>query len=153
MKLLQCEIVTAERRVYAGEVTEVIAPSASGQVAIRVRHAPLLTALSSGEIRLLRADQEDLLLAIGGGFMEVRDDKVIILADSAERADEIDIERARKARQQAEEILKQRTLDDLEFAKAEAALRRSMARLHVAERIRSRGGRQAGSGGGGEPSG
>jgi len=70
--------------------------------------------------------------------MEVRDDKVVILADSAERADEIDIERASQARERAEKLLAQK-LGDVDFAKAEAALRRSLARLKVAERVRTRG--------------
>jgi F-type H+-transporting ATPase subunit epsilon len=139
MRLLQCEIVTAERRVYAGEVAEVVAPEAEGQVAILPRHAPLLAALQPGEVRLIRPGQEDLILAVGGGFMEVRDDNVVILADSAERADEIDIERALRARQRAEQLLQQRTTD-VELAKAEAALRRSLARLRVAERARRRRG-------------
>ncbi len=88
----------------------------------------------------------DLILAIGGGFMEVRDDKVVILADSAERADEIDLERALRARQQAEKLLQQK-VNNVDFAKVEAALRRSLARLKVAERVRTRGRRAPGSGG------
>ena len=146
MKLLQCEIVTGERRVYAGEVAEVVAPAANGQVAIRPRHVPFLSALEPGEVRLVRPGQDDLILAIGGGFMEVRDDKVVILADSAERADEIDLERALRARQQAEKLLQQK-VNNVDFAKVEAALRRSLARLKVAERVRTRGGRAPGSGG------
>ena len=139
MRLLQCEIVTAERRVYAGEVAEVVAPAAEGQVAILPRHAPLLAALQPGEVRLIRPGQEDLILAVGGGFLEVRDDNVVILAYSAERADEFDIARALRARQRAEQLLQQRTTD-VELAKAEAALRRSLARLRVAERARRRRG-------------
>lgn len=149
MRLLYCDIVTGERRVYAGEVAEVVAPSINGQITILPRHAPLLCALMPGELRLVRPGEEDLLLAVGGGFLEVRDDKVVILADSAERADEIDIERARRAREQAERLLRQK-ISDVEFAKAEAALRRSMARLRVAERLRTRGGRPSGPGGGRE---
>ena len=137
MKRLQCEIVTAERRVYAGEVQEVIAPTTSGQVAILPLHAPLLSELDAGEVRLVLPDDEDLLLAVGGGFMEVRDDKVIILADSAERADEIDAERARRAREQAEALLTQK-VTDVDFTRAEAAMRRAMARLRVAEHARRR---------------
>jgi len=138
MGLLQVDVVTAERRVYAGEVSAIVAPLTNGQVTILPRHAPLLAALAAGEVRLMRPGQEDLELAVGGGFMEVRDDKVIVLADSAERADEIDIERAQRARQQAEQLLKQK-LSDVDFARAEAALRRSLARLKVAERVRARG--------------
>jgi F-type H+-transporting ATPase subunit epsilon len=137
MNLLQVDVVTAERRVYAGEASAVVAPSASGQVTILPRHAALLTALLAGEVRLMRPGQEDLELVVGGGFMEVRDDKVVILADTAERADEIDIERALAARQRAEQLLQQK-VNDVDFVKAEAALRRSLARLKVAERVRTR---------------
>ena len=143
MKLLQCEVVTAERRVYAGEVSEVMAPAAEGQVTILPRHAPLLAALQAGEVRLLRPGQDELVLAVGGGFMEVRDDNVVILADSAERADEIDIDRALRARQKAEQLLQQK-ITNVDFAKAEAALRRSLARLKVAERVRARTRRSSG---------
>jgi F-type H+-transporting ATPase subunit epsilon len=146
MKLLQCDIVTAERRVYAGEATEVVAPAADGQVAILPRHAPLLSSLLPGEVRLVRPGQDDLILVVGGGFMEVRDDKVVILADSAERADEIDVERARQARERAERLLHAEA-GQVDFAKAEAALRRSLARLQVAERVKTRSGRpSSGSG-------
>jgi F-type H+-transporting ATPase subunit epsilon len=138
MNLLEVDVVTAERRVYTGEASAVVAPSASGQVTILPRHAALLTALQAGEVRLMRPGQEDLELAVGGGFMEVRDDKIVILADSAERADEIDIERANQARERAEKLLAQK-LGDMDFARAEAALRRSLARLKVAERLRTRG--------------
>lgn len=137
MNRLQCEIVTAERKVYAGEVLEVVAATSSGQVAILPLHAPLLSSLVPGEIRLVLSDEEDLLFAVGGGFMEVRDNKVIILADSAERADEIDAERAHRARERAEELLRQKA-SDLEFARAEAAMRRAMVRLKVVERARTR---------------
>jgi len=139
MSLLQVDIVTAERRVYAGEASAVVAPSSNGQVTILPRHAPLLTALQPGEVRLMRPDQKELELVVGGGFMEVRDNKVIILADSAERADEIDVERAQAARQRAEQLLKQQKVSDVDFAKAEAALQRSLARLKTAERARTRG--------------
>jgi F-type H+-transporting ATPase subunit epsilon len=142
MKRLQCEIVTAERRVYAGEVREVIAPTTSGQVAILPLHAPLLSELDAGEVRLILPDDEELLLAVGGGFMEVRDNRVIILADSAERADEIDAERARRAREQAAALLQQK-VTDVDFARAEAALRRALARLRVAERAHRHRGRSA----------
>jgi len=136
MNGLQCEIVTAEREVYAGEVLEVVADTSSGQVAILPLHAPLLSSLVPGEIRLIVSDEEDLLFAVGGGFMEVRDNKVVVLADSAERADEIDAERARQAREKAEELLQQK-VSDLEFARAEAAMRRAMVRLKVVERART----------------
>lgn len=148
MAQLFCEIVTAERRVYAGDVSQVTAPTVEGEVTILPRHAPLLSALDAGEIRLMRPGQEEVILAVGGGFMEVRDDRVIILADTAERADEIDYERALQAKQKAQQLLHQQ-VGEIDFAKAEAALRRSMARLKAAEHTRTR--RRSGGGAGQNP--
>jgi F-type H+-transporting ATPase subunit epsilon len=106
------------------------------------QHVPLLTALTFGELQVKKEGQEDQFFAIGGGFMEVQPHRVIVMADSAERATEIDLERAETARQRAEEKLVQRKDEAaaaLDAARAEAALRRSMARIKVARRRRSGG--------------
>ena len=134
MPSLQVEIVTAERVVYSGEVEAVIAPGTEGQLGILPHHAPLMTSLAPGEL-VVRADGQEEILAISGGFIEVRPDRVIVLADQAERADEIDLERAEAAMKRAEERLGK---PDLDTARTEAALRRAMVRLNVAEKIRAR---------------
>ncbi len=134
MAKLRLEIVTAERTVYSDDVDEVVAPGAEGELGILPHHAPLLTLLQPGELRVKR-DNEEIPMAIGGGFMEVRPDKVIVLADAAERADEIDEERAAAARQRAAESLLHRG-DTSDLAAAAAALRRSQVRLKVARRRR-----------------
>jgi F-type H+-transporting ATPase subunit epsilon len=100
-----------------------------------------MTALNYGELILHRAGQEDEFIAIGGGFMEVGPDHITILADSAERAEEIDEARAEAARRRAEELMGQKRREDGELARAEAALRRSMIRLKVAKHKRRSGGR------------
>lgn len=141
MSPLRCEVVTAERIVFQGEVDMVLAPGVQGQLGILPHHAPLITALTYGELILRRAGQEDEYIAIGGGFMEVGPHQVTILADSAERAEEIDIERAEAARRRAAEIMAQKRREDADFARAEAALRRSTARLKVAKRKRKAGGK------------
>lgn len=135
---LRVEIVTAERQVFAEDVDVVIAPGTEGELAILPNHAPLLTTLTYGELVTRRGGQEQIF-AIGGGFMEVRPDRVVVLADMAERADEIDASRAEQARRRAEESIANRQAD-LNVAQAEAALQRSMIRLRVADRIRRRGG-------------
>ncbi len=128
------DIITAERPVYSDEVDLVVAPGVDGELGILPHHAPLLTALTIGELRIRKGQDEDLL-AITGGFMEVLPDKVIVLADAAERAEEIDLDRAEAARQRAQESLTDRTrVTDL--AQADAALRRSLVRLRVAQRRR-----------------
>ena len=93
---LKLDIVTVERLVYSQDVDMVIAPGISGEMGILPRHAPLLTALTYGELRVRRGDDESSF-AISGGFMEVQPDRVTVLADTAERADEIDLERAEAA--------------------------------------------------------
>jgi F-type H+-transporting ATPase subunit epsilon len=142
MAQIRCEVVTAERTVFDDQVDMVVAPGIEGQLGILPHHAPLMTALTFGELVIHRQDQEDEFIAIGGGFMEVGPDHVTILADSAERAEEIDLERAQEARQRAEETMAQKQQEDVDFARAEAALRRSVIRLKVARRKRRAGGRR-----------
>jgi len=142
MATIRCEIVTAERAVFDGEVNMVVAPGISGQLGILPHHAPLMTALTYGELVLHREGQEDEYIAIGGGFMEVGPDHVTILADSAERAEEIDEARALEAQKRAQALMEQKHREDEDFARAEAALRRAMIRLKVAKRKRRAGSRR-----------
>ncbi len=136
MTTLRLEIVTAEGTVFADDVNEVVAWGMEGQLGILPHHAPLMTMLQPGDL-LIKKDDEEHYLVISGGFLEVRPDKVIILADACERAEEIDVERAEAARRRAEEILKTRP-PEVDTVAAEAALRRSLARIKVAERRRRR---------------
>ena len=131
---IHCEIITAERVAFKGDVDMVVAPGIDGQLGILPHHAPLMTALLIGELVLHKAGQEDTIMAIGGGFMEVGPEHVTILADSAERAEEIDEARAETARRRAETTMAQARGKQEDFVKAEAALRRSVLRLKVAKR-------------------
>ncbi len=131
---LKLEIVTAERVVYSDDVDMVIAPGIMGELGILPRHAPLLTALQPGELRV-RKDGDEVGMAITGGFMEVFQNKLTILADAAERAEEIDAERAQEAVKRAEEKLKS-SASDVDLTRALSALRRSRIRLKVSERRR-----------------
>ncbi len=142
MATIRCEVVTAERAVFEGDVDMVVAPGVSGQLGILPHHAPLMTALTYGELILRREGQEDEYIAIGGGFMEVGPDHVTILADSAERAEEIDEARALEAQKRAQALMAQKHREDEDFARAEAALRRAMVRLKVAKRKRRAGSRR-----------
>ena len=134
MATFKLEIVTAERMVFSDEVSALIAWGVEGQLGILPHHAPLMTMLQPGDL-MIRKDKEEEYLAISGGFLEVRPDKVIILADACERVDEIDIARAEEAKKRAQETLKVAPLT-VDAAVAEAALRRSIARRKVAERKR-----------------
>jgi len=130
------EVVTAEGMVFSDDVNMIVAWGTEGQLGILPHHAPLMTMLRPGDL-LIRKDNEEEYLAISGGFLEVRPDKVVILADTCERAEEIDVSRAEAAKRRAEEMLKGRP-PEVDAAAAEAALRRSLARLKVAEKKRRR---------------
>jgi len=134
MATFRLEIVTAERMVFSDDVSAVIAWGVEGQLGILPHHAPLMTMLQPGDI-LIRKDKEEEFFVISGGFLEVRPDKVIILADACERVDEIDIARAEEAKRRAQETMKVAPFS-ADAAAAEAALRRSLARLKGAERKR-----------------
>ncbi len=136
MAPMQLEIVTAERRVYSEEVDMLVAPGIDGQLGILPNHAPLLTALQPGEIRVDK-DGEENYMAVSGGFLEVLSNRVTILADTAERAEEIDIERAEAAVRRAEERIEAR-VSDSDLQRALFSLRRSQARLLAARRRRRR---------------
>ena len=146
MALIHCEVITAERAVFSGDVDMVVAPGIEGQLGVLPDHAPLITALTYGELILHRQGKDDEYIAIGGGFMEVSADRVIILADSAERADEIDEARAEAATRRAQELMSQQKHEVEDLARAEAALRRSAVRLKVARRRGRRSGHAPGSG-------
>ncbi len=138
MPTTHLQVITVEGVVFSDDVDMVLAPGAEGQLGILPRHAYLLSALSEGVLVARKAGEEDQYIAIGGGFMEVGPDYVTVLADAAERAEQIDVARAQAARKRAEALL-QRKLDRIEFAQAEAALRRAVSRLDAADRIKRRG--------------
>jgi F-type H+-transporting ATPase subunit epsilon len=133
---IQVEIVTPRRELFNGEVDMVVLPGVEGQMGVMRGHAPLLTTLDIGEIVLHREGAEDEFIAVSGGVVEVRPDKVIVLAETAERAEEIDIRRAEEAMERARKLLAERPAE--ERRPIELALRRSTIRLKVAGRRRKR---------------
>jgi F-type H+-transporting ATPase subunit epsilon len=133
------EIVTADREVFADEADFVVVPGAGGELGILPRHAPLISSLKPGELRVRRAGQVEYF-AVGGGFVQVRPDKVVVLADEAEHSADIDESRAQEARERAETELREhpeRAVD------AVMALRYAQVRLQVAQRRSSRRPRRA----------
>jgi len=135
--ILRLDIVTAERAVYSDEVDMVIAPGVLGQLGILPHHAPLMTMLEPGEL-IAKKGSDEFGLVVSGGFLEVRPDRVIVLADTAERVEEIDIARAEEAMRRAEKHLAEKYVPEVDAARAEAALHRSLIRLKVARRRRKR---------------
>lgn len=135
---IQCEILTQERQLYNDTADIVVLPGLEGVMGVLPNHSPLLTVLGFGEV-VVRSNGNEEFFAIGGGFAEVQPDRIIILADSAEQAEEIDIERAVEARERAEQAMKTGVPDDpIRYAQIEAALRRAQIRIDVGRR---RGGR------------
>jgi F-type H+-transporting ATPase subunit epsilon len=137
---LHVEVVTAERELYNGEADLVSAPGTEGRLGILPRHAALLTTLAPGALNIKLGGAEEPIF-ISGGFLEVSNNSVIVLADTAELAEEIDEARAEEARRQAQERLAQ-AQSDTERAELLGALERAMTRLRVAELARRRSGRR-----------
>jgi F-type H+-transporting ATPase subunit epsilon len=128
---LSLEITTPMRLVVAEQVDEVVAPGIEGYFGVLPGHAPFLTTLGVGVVTY-RIGRDEHQLAVAGGFAEVRNDKVVILADSAERPDEVDRARAERAKERAERRLSGRTQEDIDYARCQAALARALTRLAVA---------------------
>ena len=131
---IQLEIVSPERRAYADEVDMVIVPGIDGELGILPHHTRLLTALGTGELRIKKAGTEQLML-ISGGFVEVRPDRVVVMADLAEHSEEIDEARAVEARKRAEAEL-EATKDPVDIARVRAALQTALMRERIATRRR-----------------
>ena len=132
---IQVEIVTAERRVLEDSVDMVVAPSVEGVVGILPRHAPMVAVLKAGELRLKKGNDE-IQVALTGGILQVEPTRVIVLADAAEGADEIDEARAREAMERARQRMAE-VKEHPELEVARAAMERATVRLRVAERRRT----------------
>ena len=133
---IKLEVVTPDKLVLSENVDIVIAPGTEGEFGVLRNHIPFLSTLSEGELRY-RQGKELHYLAVAGGFAEVLPDKVTVLAESAEVAREIDIDRAQRARERAEKRLAEGRRADLDHVRAEAALRRALVRLRVVEKTKN----------------
>jgi F-type H+-transporting ATPase subunit epsilon len=134
------EIVTPERLVFSEEVDAVTLPGSEGELGVLPHHAPLVSTLGIGELRIRRGGEEELF-AIAGGFLQVRPDKVVVMAETADMASEIDLEKAQQARAEAEKALESGFEEGADLAAARAALQQALLRIRVGER-RHREGRR-----------
>ena len=132
---LHLEVITPERKVYEDDVDMVIAPGSEGYLGILPHHAPLLTALGPGEFRVKKGAAEEVL-AVFGGFMDVRGDRVTVLTEAAEHVEEIDVQRAQQARERAQAALQAGPMSAADEQRARAALQRALVRMRVSERRR-----------------
>ena len=130
-KKIRLDIVTPERMVYSADVNMVIARATDGDLGVLPGHAPLIAGLDIWPLRILN-DEAESQIAIGGGFIEVRPQKITVLAGTAELPAEIDVKRAASAKERAEGRLKNHAADNVDFARASAALKRATMRLKVA---------------------
>ena len=140
---IQLEIVTPERLVYEDEVESVNVPGVEGELGILPHHAPLVSTLGYGELRIRKGGAEESF-AIVGGFVQVRPDKVVVMAETADLASEIDLERAREARREAERALETGFTEGADLSAARAALQQALMRIRVAERRHREGPRHRG---------
>jgi F-type H+-transporting ATPase subunit epsilon len=134
---LHLEVITPERKVYEDDVDMVIAPGSEGYLGILPHHAPLLTALGPGEFRVKKGGSEEVL-AVFGGFMDVRADRVTVLTEAAEHVEEIDVQRAQQARERAQAALQAGPMSAADEQRARAALQRALVRMRISERRRRR---------------
>ena len=133
MKTIKFEIVTPEKTVLKEEISQITIPTKDGEITVLPNHIPLVSILAPGEI-ILKKDEKDFSIAVSGGFVEVLVDKVVILADTAERAEEIDERRAEEAKKRAEKIKTEKTVDSREFVALSAKIEKELARLKVARK-------------------
>jgi F-type H+-transporting ATPase subunit epsilon len=140
---LRLEIVTPERLAYSEEVDAVVLPGSEGELGVLPHHAPLLTTLGSGELRIRRGGQEESFAVIGG-FLQVRPDKVVVMAETADLSAEIDLDKAREARAAAEKALEAGFHEGADLSAARAALQQALLRIRVAERRHREGPRHRG---------
>lgn len=134
MSTFLLEIVTPERKVYAEQANMIVVKGVAGELGILPNHIPLVTPLKIAPITVKRQGQKDQVIAVNGGFMEVRKDKVVILAESAELPEQIDLERAKSAKARAEKRLAEAKTHDINVKRAELALYRASNRIEVSGR-------------------
>jgi F-type H+-transporting ATPase subunit epsilon len=134
---IHVDIVSAEGQMFSGEASAVFVPGSQGELGIYPRHAPLLTTLKPGEVRVQTDGQDEQVFYVGGGALEVQPHLVTVLADTAARARDLDEALALEAKQRAEEAVRSRG-DKLEIAEAQAELARAVAQLRAIERLRKK---------------
>ena len=130
-------MVSADRQLYSGKAERLVATAERGELGILAGHAPFLSILKAGQVRLTLPDGKEEVIYISGGFIEVQQGQTIILADDAERAEQLDEERVREARRRAEEKMRDKTSTKLELARAQAELAQTMAQLAASRRAKN----------------
>ena len=136
-KTIRCDIVSAHEEIYSGDASMIFATGLVGELGISPRHAPLITQLKAGPVRVLQPDGEEAFFFVGGGILEVQPHIVTVLADTAVRADDLDKAAAVRAKEEAERELQDRT-GEMEVADAQARLAEAIAQLRALEQLRKK---------------
>jgi F-type H+-transporting ATPase subunit epsilon len=140
MSKIKFKIVTPERTVYESEIDQVTLPTRDGEITVMANHIPLISVLAPGEL-VAKKNGEEIAMAVSGGMVEVRSNEITILADTAERAEEIDVKRAEEARERAEKMKDEKIrMDETEYATAAAIFEKNLARIKVARKHLTRRG-------------
>ena len=138
--LIQVDIVSAEKEIFSGEAQMVFAPAAMGEVGISPGHAPLVTRMTPGEVRVKDSNGNELAFYVSGGLLEVQPRIITVLSDTAERAEDLDEAAILKAKEEAEQALHEKD-SKIDYAKAQIALAEASAQLQTLQRLRKRSGR------------
>jgi len=136
-KTIRCDIVSAREEVFSGDAAMIFAAGAAGELGIAPRHAPLITTLRPGPVRVQLPDGQELFFFVGGGILEVQPHLVTVLADTVVRADDLDEAAAQRAREEAERELQGRTAE-MEIAEAQAKMAEAIAQLQALEQLRKK---------------
>ena len=137
MEKINFKIATPEKVVFKNEVDQITLPTMDGEITVLPNHIPLISVLKPGEIKVVMG-KEEVSMAVSGGFIEVLSDKVVVLADTAERAEELDLEKAEAAKKRAQDVLTEKKYDAKEFAAVNSMLEKEIVRLRVAKKHRVR---------------
>ena len=134
MAVLNLEIITPSKSVFTGEINSITVPGTLGSFQVLKNHAPLISTLEIGSIKVVDLQSKTILYATGGGTIEVNDNKVLVLADSIELIESIDVQRARQSKERAEQRLVNKSVEKIDVARAEASLARALNRIKLTEK-------------------
>jgi F-type H+-transporting ATPase subunit epsilon len=138
MKLINLDIATPEKKVFSGKVREIIAPGIKGEFGVLPDHAPFSTVLSPGVVEIIYEDGKKELFAVSGGYIEVNRDKVILLVETAQKEDEMDIETVKRRKEEKEKLLKAKDRKDIDYDKIQIELLKEISKLKALEILQRR---------------
>lgn len=137
-KLMSVDIVTPEKKIFEGKIKSLEAPGIDGEFGVLPEHAPFATVLAPGVVELVNEDGKKELMAVSGGYVEVTRDKIILLVETAERPDEVDLETLKRRKEEKEKMLKAKDKEDVDYDMIQIALIKEMSRLKAAEMLARR---------------